>query len=207
MDDRPSVIDSGRSFLFIAPEMRCLDIVRMIVPPRSSHPFGIPVIWNYIRVICELFVADGALPVLFHNLPIQQFPHFSRRPEFAISSRMMRILNASNPRLQSECIGRLFTARAGDRSVDWAVFIAMKSHSNPPVASGVEICGGGSQKGVDVSITDAPVRCSTERNRLTPDDLLSRRRSAIQSHLEWRTRRAVSEYTQTRVRTDRIAIW
>ena len=51
--------------------MRCLDIVWVVVPPRSSHPFGIPVIWNYIRVIRELFVADGAFPVLFDNLAIQ----------------------------------------------------------------------------------------------------------------------------------------
>ena len=57
--------------------MRCLNIIWVVIRPRSSHPFGIPVIWNYIRVICELFVADGALPVLFDNLPIQRFPHFS----------------------------------------------------------------------------------------------------------------------------------
>src|SRR5260370_12237125 len=43
--DGPSV-DSGRAFLFIAPEMRCLDVIRVIVPPRPSHTFGIPMIWH-----------------------------------------------------------------------------------------------------------------------------------------------------------------
>ncbi|MFZ0594306.1 MAG: hypothetical protein WAM39_27880 [Bryobacteraceae bacterium] len=71
--------------------MRCLDIVRMIVPPRSSHPFGIPVIWNHIRVIRELFVTDGTFPALLHDLPVQQFSHLGRRPEFAIASGVMRI--------------------------------------------------------------------------------------------------------------------
>ena len=108
--------------------MCCLDIVWVIIPPRSSHSFGIPVIWNHVRVIRELFVTDRAFPVLLDNLPIQQFPHFSRRPEFPISPRMMRILNASNPRLQSARIGRLFPTAAGNRFVDWAVLIATKPH-------------------------------------------------------------------------------
>ena len=65
-----SIIHSGRSFFFIAPEMRCLDIVWVIISPRSSHPFGIPVIWNYIGVICELFVTDSTFPVLLDNLSV-----------------------------------------------------------------------------------------------------------------------------------------
>ena len=35
-------------------------------------------IWHDVVVVCELFVADGAFPVLLDNLPIQQFPHFCR---------------------------------------------------------------------------------------------------------------------------------
>ena len=72
-----SIVYSGRSFLFIAPEMRCLDVVRVVIRPRSAHSFGIPVVWNHILIVRELFMADGALAVLFDNLPIQQFPHFS----------------------------------------------------------------------------------------------------------------------------------
>jgi len=91
-------------------------------------------IWNHIRVICELFVADGTFPGLLYNLSVQQFPHFRGRSEFPISSRMMRIVNASNPRLQFALIGRLFPTAAGNRFVDWAVFIATKPH-------GISSCG------------------------------------------------------------------
>jgi hypothetical protein len=75
--DHPS-LDPGRSFLFIAPEMRCLNIVCMIVPRGSSHPFGILMVWNDVAVVGELFMADGTFPVLLGNLAVQQFPHLCR---------------------------------------------------------------------------------------------------------------------------------
>lgn len=58
--DRPSVVNPARSFLSVTPPMRCLDIVWMIVSPRSSHAFRVPVVRNNVVVICELFVADSA---------------------------------------------------------------------------------------------------------------------------------------------------
>ena len=48
----------------------------MVVPPRPSHSFRVPVVRHDIVVIRELLVADGAFPVLFDNLPVQQFPAF-----------------------------------------------------------------------------------------------------------------------------------
>lgn len=65
-----SIVHSARAFLFIAPEMRCLDVVWMIVSPSSAHSFWIPVVWSYIVIVCELYVADCAFSVLFDNLPI-----------------------------------------------------------------------------------------------------------------------------------------
>src|ERR1700722_17338175 len=120
--------------------MCCLDIVWVVISPGSSHSFRIPVVGDHIVIIRELFVTDGAFSVLLDNLPIQQFPHFSRRSEFPISPRMMRIINASNPRLQSVRIGRLFPATAGNGFVDRAVLIATKPHSTPPRRIG-EISG------------------------------------------------------------------
>jgi hypothetical protein len=76
--DGPSVIHSGRSFLFIAPPVRCLDIVRMVISPSPSHTFGISVVWHDVVIVRELFVADGAYPVLLNDLPVQEFPHFCR---------------------------------------------------------------------------------------------------------------------------------
>jgi len=55
--------------------MCCLDIVGVIISPRSSHPFRIPVVRDDVVVIFEVFVADGAYPALLHNLSVQQFPH------------------------------------------------------------------------------------------------------------------------------------
>ena len=94
-----SIVHSGRSFFFIAPEMCCLDVVRVIISPSSAHSFRIPVIWHDVVVVCEFFVADGAFPVLLHDLSVEQFPHFGGGPEFPISPRMMRILNAPHAHL------------------------------------------------------------------------------------------------------------
>src|SRR5271154_7141857 len=108
--------------------MCCLDIIWMVVPPRSSHSFRVLVVRDDVVIVREVFVADGAYPALLDNLSVQKLPHFGAGPEFPISPRMMRIINASNPRLQSARIGRLFTAAAGNRFVDWAVLIATKPH-------------------------------------------------------------------------------
>jgi hypothetical protein len=75
MADGPSDNHSGGSLFPIAPPVCCLDIVGMIVSPRSSHPFGILVIRHNVGVVRELFVTDGALPVLLHNLKVQESPH------------------------------------------------------------------------------------------------------------------------------------
>ena len=74
----PSLVHSSGSFFSIAPPMRCLDVVRVVVSPRSSHSFGILVIRHDVVVVCELFVADRALLVLLDNLPFEQFPHSCR---------------------------------------------------------------------------------------------------------------------------------
>jgi len=49
--------------------MRCLDVVRVIIPPRSSHAFGIPGVSDNIVIVGELYVADGVLPK-FHTRAI-----------------------------------------------------------------------------------------------------------------------------------------
>ena len=55
--------------------MRGLDIVWMVVSPRPSHTLWFNVVWDNIVAIGEFLLADGADPVLFHNLPVQQFLH------------------------------------------------------------------------------------------------------------------------------------
>ena len=111
--------------------MCCLDIVRMIVSPRSAHSFRIPVIWHDVVVICELLVADGAYSGLLPHLAVQKLSHFSRRPEFPISSWVVRTFDALNSRSQEPGRGKGFPAAAGKRLVNRAEFIATKPHGIP----------------------------------------------------------------------------
>lgn len=68
----------------------------MVVSPGTSHPFGIPVVWNDVVVVREFFVADCAYSLLLGDLPLQKFPHLPWGSEFSIAPRMMRVFNASN---------------------------------------------------------------------------------------------------------------
>ena len=51
--------------------MNRLDIVRMIVSPSPSHPFGLDVVGHNLVVICEALVADRAFPVLLDDFLVQ----------------------------------------------------------------------------------------------------------------------------------------
>jgi len=58
--------------------MHCLDVVRVIVPPRSAHSLRILVIRNDVVVVREFVVADRAYAALLPDLAVQQFPHLGR---------------------------------------------------------------------------------------------------------------------------------
>lgn len=58
--------------------MRCLDIVWMVVSPRPSHSFGLPMVWHDIVVVRELMVAYCADAVLLGDFPLQKFSQFRR---------------------------------------------------------------------------------------------------------------------------------
>ena len=58
--------------------MSCLNIVWVVVSPSSAHPLGIPMVWDDVVIVGELFMADGTLSVLLDNLPVQEFPHLGR---------------------------------------------------------------------------------------------------------------------------------
>jgi hypothetical protein len=57
----------------------------MVVSARSSHPSRINVVGHGIAIVGERHLTDGALPVLFDDLPVEQLPHFCFGAEFAIS--------------------------------------------------------------------------------------------------------------------------
>ena len=51
--------------------MHCLDIVRVIVSPRSTDSLRILVVRNDVVVVRELLVADCANAALLPNLAVQ----------------------------------------------------------------------------------------------------------------------------------------
>jgi len=108
--------------------MRCLDVVWMVVSPRSSHPFGIFVVWHDVVAVGEFLVANGTLPTLLDNFAIQQFPHFCWRPEFAISSWVMRILDSLNTQLYSTFLPSLLPAAAEEGPMDRTILVATEFH-------------------------------------------------------------------------------
>lgn len=107
-----------------------LDIVWMVVSPRSSHPLGFFVIGHDVVVILKIFVADGAYPALLSNFSILQFAHFGWRSQFPIPSRVVRIVNPLDSESDQLGPGEHFPTTASNRLMDWAHFIAAKSHGN-----------------------------------------------------------------------------
>ena len=55
-----------------------LDIVRMIVSPRSTHSLWIPMVRDDVVIVRELLMADRADARLFTDLPVQQLSHLGR---------------------------------------------------------------------------------------------------------------------------------
>jgi hypothetical protein len=113
--------------------MHGLDVFRMVISPSSSHTFRVPVVRYDVAVICKFFQADDALPVLLGDLSVQQPPHLSRRPEFAIPSGVVGIFDTLNAKLKSAFFPCLLAAAAEQRAVDWTIFVATEFHGNAPV--------------------------------------------------------------------------
>jgi hypothetical protein len=106
-----------------------LNIVGMIVSPRSSHAAGIDVIGHNVGVVGELFVAESTLAVLAHDLLVQQFSHFRVRTDLPISSWVVGIVDATDSKLALASFSRdRFPAAAELRAVNWAQLISTESH-------------------------------------------------------------------------------
>jgi hypothetical protein len=113
--------------------MCCLDIVWVIVSPRPAHSFRILVVWDYVVVVGECFMADRAYPTLLPHFEVHQFPHFCWRSEFSISTRMVRIFDPLNSKSDQLWLRQKFPATAGKRSVNRAELVRTESHDTSPV--------------------------------------------------------------------------
>src|ERR1035438_8000255 len=97
--------------------MHCLDVLRVIISPSSSHAFGLDMVGHNFVVIHEDCPTNCALPVLLDDLSIQQLPHLCRRTEFAIPPGVVWIFDALNTKLKSALFPSLVAPAAEQRSV------------------------------------------------------------------------------------------
>jgi len=100
---------------------------------RHSVPYAEIGIRYDVAAVGKFMVADCTLPVLLHDLSVQQLPHLCWRTEFPISPRVVRIVDALNTQLKSALFPTLLTTTAEQRAMDRTIFIPREFHMNAPV--------------------------------------------------------------------------
>src|SRR5438876_9794120 len=103
----------------------------MVISPRTAHSFRVLVIRYDIGIVGELFVADGAFPVMLHNLPVQKLTHLCWRPVFDILA-VVRIFDPLHSKSYQPRFGNESPATAGNRCVSGANFVWTESHGSSP---------------------------------------------------------------------------
>jgi len=97
----------------------------MVIPVGASHALWVDMVGHDITVVCKGYMAQRTFGILLRNLSIHQLSQFSGRPEFAVSSRVMWIVNALHTRPDlSPLLVHGFSAAAELRFMDWATLIA-----------------------------------------------------------------------------------
>jgi hypothetical protein len=76
-----------------------------------------------VAAVGKFMLANGALPYLLHDFSVQQLSHLCRRAEFAISPRVVRVIDALNTKLKSALFPSLLTTAAEQRAMNRAKFI------------------------------------------------------------------------------------
>jgi hypothetical protein len=76
-----------------------LDIIRVIVSPRSTHASRADVVRGNVTIVREFDPADTAFTNLGNDLHIEQLSHLSIGAKFAKPSRMKRIFNSADAEL------------------------------------------------------------------------------------------------------------
>jgi hypothetical protein len=117
--------------------MHGLDVFRMVISAGPAHSLRVSVVRHNFAAVGKFMVANGTLPVLLDDLPVQQLPHLCRWPEFAESPGVVRIFDAPNTQLKSVLFSRLLATAAEQRAVDRTIFIPTEFHGNAPVWFGL----------------------------------------------------------------------
>ena len=106
-----------------------LDIVGMIVSPRSAHAARANVVRHDVAVVGEPFLAEDADAILRRNLSIDQLSHFRVRADLPIFARVLGIVDAVDSHLARASFSRdRFPAAAGLGAMNWAELISAESH-------------------------------------------------------------------------------
>jgi hypothetical protein len=135
MTERPnqqSLILSGGSLFTVAPEVHCLNVLRMVVSARSSQSLSDPCGQARCRIVGERHLANGALPVLLNYFSIEQFPHFRFGAKLTVSPGVVRVFDAlhSEPS-DSPSLRNRVAATARERVMNGTVLIATEFHGVP----------------------------------------------------------------------------
>jgi hypothetical protein len=116
------------SLFAVAPEVHCLDIVGMVVPPRPAHSSRIHVVGHDVVVVGERHLANSALPVLLNYFRSSSF----RISALERSSRYPRGWCGSSIRCTPSLLAPLplnrLAAAARERPMNGAVLIATEFH-------------------------------------------------------------------------------
>jgi hypothetical protein len=117
-----------------------LNVIRMIVSPRSAHTAGMDMVGYDVAIVGEWFVTKGALATLGGNLPVEEFPHFPVGAEFPVSPGVMRIFNAPNAHLAMALFSwDLLSSAAEVGTVNRAELIPAESHGVHLIGFGVMV--------------------------------------------------------------------
>ena len=121
------------SLFAVTPPVHCLNVLRMVVSSRSSHPSRVNMIGHDVAIVGERHLANSTLPVLLNYFSIEQFPHFRFGAKLAVSPGVVRVFDTlhSEPSDSSSLLDRL-AATAGERSVNGTKLIATEFHGFPP---------------------------------------------------------------------------
>jgi hypothetical protein len=99
---------------------------------RHSVPYADVGIGYDVVIVRKLILAESACAVLGGDLSVHQLPHLRVRPDFPISTRVLRIINATNAHLaRSSFLRDWLSSAAGERTVNWAQLILSESQGVP----------------------------------------------------------------------------
>jgi hypothetical protein len=105
----------------------------MVVSSRPSHSSRVNVVGHDVAIVSERHLTDGAVPVLFDNLAVEQLPHLCFGAEFAVSPGVVRVFDTLHSQASdSASLLDQLAATARNGSVNGAEFIATKFHELSP---------------------------------------------------------------------------